>query len=143
MEKILVHGRNCEKAPHTSTGGYLHSADDDGQYDVDGLIYCGRCHQWMGSDLGAHIHHKVAIGTDINGKPTLWCLQCSGPERGVPRLEEVRVNPSTSLAEQIRFHAAKIDDPHSRDPEIMEQWAKEAERLASMAEQGRKGKDRE
>lgn len=36
--------RTCEKAQHGERGGYLHAADDDSPYDVDGCSYCGRCH---------------------------------------------------------------------------------------------------
>lgn len=39
------HGADCEKAPHSSNGGYLHAAEDDSPYNVDGLTYCGRCHR--------------------------------------------------------------------------------------------------
>ena len=42
--KDMKHGINCEKAPHTRTG-YLHGADDDSPYSVDGCSYCGRCHR--------------------------------------------------------------------------------------------------
>jgi hypothetical protein len=38
------HGIDCEKMPHTGTG-YLHAPEDDTSYDVDGVNYCGRCHQ--------------------------------------------------------------------------------------------------
>ena len=41
------HGVTCPKAVHKSEG-YLHDADDDGPYDVEGMIYCGRCHYWLG-----------------------------------------------------------------------------------------------
>ncbi len=35
----------CPKRPHDNPlGGYLHAADDDSPYDVDGTSYCGRCH---------------------------------------------------------------------------------------------------
>lgn len=37
------HGINCEKRSHFRDG-YLHGADDDTPYDVDGVKYCGRCH---------------------------------------------------------------------------------------------------
>lgn len=37
------HGRDCPKVAHLGNG-YLHDADDDRPYDVDGAIYCGRCH---------------------------------------------------------------------------------------------------
>src|SRR5690606_31033999 len=40
------HGRDCPKVEHVA-GGYLHTADDDRPYDVDGLMYCGRCHAWI------------------------------------------------------------------------------------------------
>lgn len=41
---VRTHGRDCPKVPHTGAG-YLHSAEDDGRYDVDGVWYCGRCHE--------------------------------------------------------------------------------------------------
>lgn len=41
---IVQHGINCTKAEHNASGGYLHGAEDDMPYDVDGLSYCGRCH---------------------------------------------------------------------------------------------------
>lgn len=44
------HGRDCPKVAHIGDG-YLHSADDDCAYDVDGMTYCGRCHGWMGSKV--------------------------------------------------------------------------------------------
>ena len=39
----LGHGTLCGKKPHIR-GGYLHAADDDSAYSVDGVYYCGRCH---------------------------------------------------------------------------------------------------
>jgi hypothetical protein len=57
----IVHGVNCEKKPHTARGGqgYLHSVDDDGQYDVDGVLYCGRCHMWLQGSAGPKVtHHR-------------------------------------------------------------------------------------
>jgi hypothetical protein len=41
------HGKDCPKEPHLGEG-YLHAADDDRPYDVDGVLYCGRCHGWTG-----------------------------------------------------------------------------------------------
>lgn len=41
------HGRDCPKVQHVGEG-YLHGADDDRPYDVDGVKYCGRCHGWIG-----------------------------------------------------------------------------------------------
>ncbi len=43
----MIHGVNCEKAPHWPGYGYLHVEDDDEPYDVDGMTYCGRCHAWL------------------------------------------------------------------------------------------------
>lgn len=40
----MEHGKNCPKVMHNPTGGYLHGANDDRPYDVDGVGYCGRCH---------------------------------------------------------------------------------------------------
>lgn len=43
--KPLQHGVDCLKQYHIhGRGGYLHDADDDRPYDVDGVMYCGRCH---------------------------------------------------------------------------------------------------
>ena len=36
----------CEKVRHIGDG-YLHSEDEDGPYDIDGVHYCGRCHLAM------------------------------------------------------------------------------------------------
>jgi hypothetical protein len=41
------HVRDCPKVVHELIGGYLHAADDDGPYMVDGVSYCGRCHCWL------------------------------------------------------------------------------------------------
>jgi hypothetical protein len=46
--RTVEHGRTCIKAPHQPMRtGYLHRADDDRPYDVDGLLYCGRCHVYL------------------------------------------------------------------------------------------------
>ena len=42
----VTHGVNCPKTPHVMTG-YLHGPEDDTPYDVDGVTYCGRCHQYI------------------------------------------------------------------------------------------------
>jgi hypothetical protein len=44
--QVRVHGKDCKKAPHVG-GGYLHDASDDRPYDVDGVVYCGRCHEYL------------------------------------------------------------------------------------------------
>lgn len=38
------HGKDCAKADHGERTGMLHAADDDTPFDVDGVLYCGRCH---------------------------------------------------------------------------------------------------
>lgn len=44
----MRHGVDCPKESHVGVRGFLHDAEYDGQYDVDGVSYCGRCHYWMG-----------------------------------------------------------------------------------------------
>ena len=44
----IKHGISCKKVVHLG-GGYLHDADDDSPYEVDMLVYCGRCHEWLGN----------------------------------------------------------------------------------------------
>jgi cytochrome c553 len=46
------HGKDCPKVKHYGNV-YLHAANDDSPYDVDGIIYCGRCHGWMGIAVNA------------------------------------------------------------------------------------------
>lgn len=39
---------SCRKVPHDNPrGGYMHGEDEDGPYDADGVLYCGRCHSWF------------------------------------------------------------------------------------------------
>ncbi len=45
-EETPASGELCKRVPHFGTG-YLHGADDDGPYDVDGDTYCGRCHRLL------------------------------------------------------------------------------------------------
>lgn len=43
-----THGISCPKVGHgPALRGYLHAADDDSPYEVDGVWYCGRCHMWI------------------------------------------------------------------------------------------------
>lgn len=42
---FMEHGINCHKVQHESATGFLHSYDDDTPYNVDGVKYCGRCHE--------------------------------------------------------------------------------------------------
>lgn len=48
----MNHGYDCPKVVHIGEG-YLHDALDDKPYDVDGVMYCGRCHGWLGNPLAA------------------------------------------------------------------------------------------
>ena len=43
-DESIKHGTDCLKHQHESTG-HLHAEDDDSPYDVDGVEYCGRCHE--------------------------------------------------------------------------------------------------
>ena len=44
-DESIVHGKDCFKQVHIAESGYLHSENDDSPYDVDGVNYCGRCHE--------------------------------------------------------------------------------------------------
>lgn len=46
LDTAHQHSVNCPKVAHIG-GEYLHSENDDSPYDVDGVSYCGRCHQWL------------------------------------------------------------------------------------------------
>ena len=41
---IIKHGVSCRKKDHKGKSDWLHDALDDKPYDVDGVMYCGRCH---------------------------------------------------------------------------------------------------
>jgi len=53
------HGVDCRKVEHVGTG-HLHYPDHDGPYDVDGVEYCGRCHEWIGTKPRAATTEPVA-----------------------------------------------------------------------------------
>lgn len=40
----VQHGVYCEKVPHTEDDGFTHSEADDGPYEMNGTVFCGRCH---------------------------------------------------------------------------------------------------
>jgi hypothetical protein len=46
----IKHGIECKKVKHLGEG-YLHKASDDSPYDVDGIMYCGRCHSVLGATV--------------------------------------------------------------------------------------------
>lgn len=50
----VKHGKDCPKKEHIREG-YLHDADDDRPYDVDGVLYCGRCHYAMDCEPPAKV----------------------------------------------------------------------------------------
>lgn len=42
------HGLTCHKIPHhPQQSGFEHAMADDGPYFVDGVKYCGRCHEYL------------------------------------------------------------------------------------------------
>ncbi len=47
--EVRKHGGGfCEKKIHDDRrGGYLHDKYDDAMYLVDGVAYCGRCHNYI------------------------------------------------------------------------------------------------
>lgn len=46
-DRIITHGRDCEKVEHGGVIGHLHGAEDDREFSVDGVLYCGRCHKYF------------------------------------------------------------------------------------------------
>jgi hypothetical protein len=50
--KELQAMKDCTKITHVGDG-YLHAADYDGLYDIDGVAYCGRCHRAAPCDTRA------------------------------------------------------------------------------------------
>ena len=56
------HGIDCPKQPHLQELRYLHDESDDGPYDVDGCVYCGRCHVYIGG-LSCEVEARKAKAT--------------------------------------------------------------------------------
>jgi hypothetical protein len=75
VDGLVRHGvGQCHKVHHDDTGGYLHGANDDRPYDVDGATYCGRCHRWMPNSEGesraasARTLHPLVRHSDSGGE---------------------------------------------------------------------------
>lgn len=49
----------CQKVEHVGEG-WLHDAADDTPFDVDGVMYCGRCHRSLSADEIPDKHKRVA-----------------------------------------------------------------------------------
>lgn len=48
MREPVQHGVDCAEAHHEpNTSGYLHQSGDNSPYYVDGVRYCGRCHEYF------------------------------------------------------------------------------------------------
>lgn len=70
----VTHGVNCPKIPHIcSRTGWLHGEKDDGPYDVDGVLYCGRCHVFLNSVACAHVMQHAGNGG-------AYCAKCGHTE---------------------------------------------------------------
>ncbi len=70
----MAEPKMCAKAYHDQRGGYLHAADDDRPYDVDGVSYCGRCHG------PAHASHPAAAPLSMEGTTAgPWKVEHRGP----------------------------------------------------------------
>lgn len=48
------HGIDCKKDEHLGSG-YWHDAEDDVPYCIEDKVYCGRCHEWLGTIIGIHV----------------------------------------------------------------------------------------
>jgi hypothetical protein len=82
---MFVHGADCPKVEHIGEG-YLHGADDDKLYEVDGVVHCGRCHGWMGT-RGIYVP-KVTSENQTESPVTddpvmIECPDCEGQGRVV------------------------------------------------------------
>lgn len=43
----FLHAGDCPKFIHAEGVCYLHEPDDDSPYEIDGVMFCGRCHGWL------------------------------------------------------------------------------------------------
>lgn len=66
----------CQKVPHVGVG-FLHDEDYDGPYEVDGVLYCGRCHSCACKSVTA----KAEAKKTRNRRPTPHCPTCDAVAR--------------------------------------------------------------
>jgi hypothetical protein len=65
-ELIVRHGVGyCEKVNHLNLPGYLHGEKDNTPYNVDGVFYCGRCHEYIAARLA---ERAPRCGYDMGGE---------------------------------------------------------------------------
>jgi hypothetical protein len=55
----LEHGKDCPKVPHSPEVPYCHEVSWDGDYEIDGVSYCGRCHYWLGCPVENVLHPEL------------------------------------------------------------------------------------
>ncbi len=77
--EVMIHGFDCKKVWHTGNG-HLHREDDDSPYDVDGVLYCGRCHHFLpASERYMNRRPKREPCNTCNRMTTIRCPQCRQP----------------------------------------------------------------
>lgn len=82
----VKHGTDCVKQKHLG-GGYLHAENDDTPYDVDGLAYCGRCHEYLGAiiRLAARPRPPTCCGycdyDEADGQLIEQCAKCKAVDK--------------------------------------------------------------
>lgn len=74
-----VHGITCKKVIHTGDG-YLHSEHDDDPYDIDGQIYCGRCHHYLGKSGKKPMNKEAERDEQFEMWLRTVCFQSPTPE---------------------------------------------------------------
>jgi hypothetical protein len=67
--------QHCPKEPHVSGVAHLHSVHDDGPYDVDGILYCGRCHYVCRRDGTCENPRRVPEPSPERLRKPSLCLQ--------------------------------------------------------------------
>lgn len=71
----LRHGVNCKKEPHVRDG-YLHDERDDTPYDIDGQMYCGRCHTAMNWQTERAATQRAPVTPPVPVCPQCGKLDC-------------------------------------------------------------------
>ena len=119
-----AHGRDCPKVPH-SGDGYLHAKEDDRPYEVDGIVYCGRCHAWMGLAVPAtaEVDRDSLAATKVPTQAEVlqWAVDSFGPiaqnrdERAARLVEEAM---EVAQAENVPAETVRriLEHVYSRPP---------------------------
>lgn len=118
----VIHGKTCTKYSHGDGKGFLHSEDEDGSYDVDGALYCGRCHAALEPGLDeaalsaeAHAREQAEAKQERRPAPTNGKIDRGKVWNALLRRAKADGKAVTTLLREL---TAKTSMSELSDPEV-------------------------